>query len=67
MKKILTLATAVLLVTSFAFAHGDDKKGKDKACCKKENKDCCTKDKAEKKEAKADKDKTAKPAVKKAA
>jgi hypothetical protein len=65
MKKILTLATVVLLVTSVAFAHGDDKK-KDKACCKKENKECCAKDKEVKKEAKAA-DKTAKPATKKAA
>jgi hypothetical protein len=58
MKKVFTLATAALLMTSFAFAHEGDKKkaGKDcaKECCK--GKTC----KDEKKETKA----TAKVATK---
>ncbi len=59
MKKIIVLATAAFLVSGIAFAHGDDKKGKGKECCKKEvkGKNCC------KKEATARE--TAKTAVKK--
>lgn len=47
MKKIVLFATAALLVTSFAFAGGDDKD-----CCKKKGKDkksCCVKKDGDKK------------------
>lgn len=47
MKKIVLFATAALLVTSFAFAGGDDKD-----CCKKKGKDkksCCAKKEGDKK------------------
>lgn len=36
MKKIITLATAVLLVSGAAFAHEGKKCSKGKDCCKKE-------------------------------
>jgi hypothetical protein len=38
MKKILTLATAVLLMSGAAFAHEGKNCGKDKNCCKKGSK-----------------------------
>lgn len=49
MKKLLVFATAAFLFTGFAFSQdGDGKKcSKDKACCKKDNKEmkaCCKKD-----------------------
>lgn len=47
MEKIVLFATAALLVTSFAFAGGDDKD-----CCKKKGKDkksCCVKKDGDKK------------------
>jgi hypothetical protein len=40
MKKLLTFATAALLMTGAAFAHEGKNCGKDKSCCKKE----CKKD-----------------------
>lgn len=64
MKKVLVLATAALLTTSMAFAHGKEC-GKGKECCKKEmkekGKECCKKE--EKKEDKKE-TKTTKPATK---
>ncbi|MDB5232660.1 MAG: hypothetical protein JWN76_3465 [Chitinophagaceae bacterium] len=42
MKKVLTLATAVLLVSGLAFA-GDNKKPKKAACCKDGDKKECSK------------------------
>jgi len=53
MKKVLLLATAVLLVTAVTFADNGKKKkcAKGKECCSKEKataekKACCSKDKA---------------------
>ena len=46
MKKVFLLATMALMVTSIAFAEGNDKgkrkKGAKKACCAK-TKSCCKK------------------------
>jgi hypothetical protein len=44
MKKILTLATAALLMTGVAFAHEGKNCGKDKGCCKKGSKKECKKE-----------------------
>ena len=46
MKKLMTMAVAVLLVSGAAFAGG--KKGGDKSCCKKEGKSCQKEKKADK-------------------
>ena len=66
MKKLLSLATAVILLSS-AYAHDGKECSKDKkSCCKKEasaKKDCCKKGN---KEAASKGDKTSTPANKKA-
>ena len=46
MKKLLTVAVAVLLVSGAAFAG--DKKCEGKSCCKKEGKSCQKEKKADK-------------------
>lgn len=51
MKKLLTLATAVLLISGVSFAHGKDGKDSKTCCSKKEGKSCSKKDM--KKDAKA--------------
>jgi hypothetical protein len=53
MKKILTMAVAVLLVSGAAFAGGD--KNCEKSCSKKEAKNCQKEGKSCQKEKKADK------------
>jgi hypothetical protein len=44
MKKLLTFATAALLMTGAAFAHEGKNCGKDKSCCNKGSKKECKKD-----------------------
>ena len=53
MKRLLTMAVAVLLVTGSAFAGGD--KNCEKSCSKKEAKNCQKEGKSCQKEKKADK------------
>lgn len=66
MKKLLTLATAAMLVTGFAFAHeGDKDKKKGKTCCK-DGTECKKDEKKETKESAKTVKATAKPAAKKA-
>lgn len=63
MKKVFTLATAVLLMTGFAFAQTVDKKKSGKSCCKdKDGKECKKTEKKKMKETKT----TAKVVTKKA-